>query len=89
MASRPRRQTDMLDHDLLVTINVQLKNLTDQFNTFRTDQEKEVRNIQTVQAVTNENFGARLRKVEDKIVWVSGFSAAIGAVVSFLANRFF
>lgn len=83
--SRTPRRTDMLDHDLLVTINVQLKNLMDEFTSYKRDQEKN----QSSQAVINEGFGVRLRKVEDKIVWVSGFSAAIGAVVSFIANKYF
>lgn len=85
---KPRRQQDLIDHDLLITISVQLENLTKEFKEFRTQQTEELSRLQTGQASINNGFGTRIRSLEDGRIWLTGWAAGAGAAGAFIITRF-
>lgn len=69
------RQTNMLDHDLLIKISVQLENLATDF-----------KNLSTNQAVTNESLGKRIRSLEDYKIYLVGWATGAGAFSALIVN---
>jgi hypothetical protein len=86
------------DHDLLIEIKVELKNLVGEFKDFRESQIREVAKLDTekvnriefqeLQNKVNKDMETRVKVLENWKIWVLGYSAGIALLISFLISEY-